>query len=193
MEQANNIDPIIGKDTPEVISGEGVSFVDANVFVDEGIVRNDGWINRNWKKALVGAAFVAGGSLLIANPSAMSKTVSGIEREASVAYDILPITEGCAWAGAIIMMSSTGKQIGNPLTVKKRLAQIRHELNDNKMYRIGWGLGAVGAIGTSVTISIGSVIALPEASWPLAFGVSAASMVFSTIPFKPSRIVSKDL
>lgn len=149
---------------------------------------NQNYFSRNIiKKILLGTAFIAAGTYFVSNPSDMSKTVDHLEREANIAYEVFPVTEGLAWAGAIMMMASAGKRIGNPLTVKKRLAEVKDDLSKNKMFNIGWTLGAIGAIGTSATISIGSVVTLPESSWPLAFGASAASLAFSTIPFKPNN------
>lgn len=131
------------------------------------------------------AAFAISGAYLVSHPSEVVQTKNEVIREVSFVYEILPATEACAWVGAGMMLVSAGKVIGNPLTVKRRLSAMRSELHDNNLYRAGWVLGALGAIGTSTTIAVGSVATLPEASWPLAFGVSAASITFSTIPFKP--------
>ena len=132
-------------------------------------------------------AFVISGICLLSNPSAMTQTENKIFQDAHYAIEIFPITEGCAWLGAGMMLVSAGRKIGNPLTIKKRLGLIRKDLDDNRLYRAGWALGALGAVGTSATIAVGSVANLPQASWPLAFGVSAASIAFSTIPFKPRK------
>ena len=133
-------------------------------------------------------AFVVSGICLLSNPSAVTKTENQIFQDSHYAIEIFPITEGCAWLGAGMMLVSAGRKIGNPLTIKKRLGLIRKDLDDNGLYRAGWALGALGAVGTSATIAVGSVASLPQASWPLAFGVSAASIAFSTIPFKPRKV-----
>jgi len=178
MEQYN-IQPNIDRETKtHLVSGNNI--VSNN---------NHNYFHRNYRKFLVGTAFIAAAAYFASSPAQMSKTVSHLESEANIAYEVFPVTEGCAWAGAIMMMASAGKRIGNPFTVKKRLKEVKDELNDNNMFRAGWALGAVGAIGTSATISIGSVVTLPESSWPLAFAVSAASLAFSTIPFKPNSHV----
>lgn len=147
----------------------------------------DHWLRRNWKKIIIGTTFAASGAYLLSQPAELSKSVGKMEINDNIAYEVFPATEGCAWLGAVLMMTSAGKKMGNPLTVKTRLSQIKSELDDNKLFRAGWTLGAVGAVGTSATVAIGSVVTLPDSSWPLAFGVSAASLAFSTIPFRPNR------
>jgi len=142
---------------------------------------------RNWRKILFSAAFIAAGSTFVSHPSEMAQTGHRLEKDANIAYEVLPFTEGCAWAGAIMMTISAGKKIKNPFTVKSRLAEIKDDLTDNRMFRGGWALGAAGAIGTSATIMGSALATLPENSWPLAGSVALASLTFSTIPFRPNR------
>lgn len=144
------------------------------------------WLKRNVSK-LGMTAFMISGAYFFAQPNQITETKDTIIKEASFMYEIFPITEGFAWGGAALMLASAGKKIGNPITMKRRLSLIRSELNDNSMYRTGWALGAIGALGTSTTIVLGSVLTLPDTSWPMAFSLSAASIAFSTIPFKPVR------
>ncbi len=163
---------------------------------NEGIdIRNytkvDGVDKKRWmsmKRNIIGLAMFAGsGAFLLSNPQNIGKIKDQIVQKADIEYAIFPFTEGLAWLGAGIMLGSAGKKIGNPLTVKKRLSEVRNELNDNSTYRIGWVLGAVGAVGTSAAIAVGAVATLPIDSWPFAFSISATSLAFSTIPFKPTK------
>ena len=142
---------------------------------------------RQQKKLAIGV-FLASGLMLLSHPQDLNKTKNAIEDNAKAAYVIFPITEGAAWLGAGIMLASAGRKIGNPLTIKKRLTEVKTELSDNTAYRAGWTLGAIGAVGTSATVAIGAVTTMPESTWPAALGVSVMSIGFSTIPFKPSHI-----
>jgi hypothetical protein len=144
------------------------------------------WLRRN-KGRLGVAAFGIAAAASFIHPNNFDAILHDIEDHAPIAATIFPITEGAAWTGAGLMLASAGHKIGNPFTIKKRLGQIRTELSDNRLYRTAWALGAVGAMGTSVTIAVGAVTGLPESSWPIAFGVSAASIAVSTIPFKPIK------
>ena len=155
------------------------------ISIDNSPNRSNPWIMRHWRAVGLGL-FALSGAYLASNPSQIVQTKNEIAQNYEIGY-IFPVTEALAWGGAATMLASAWSHIGNPLTVKKRLSQIKHDMNDNTLFRTGWALGALGAIGTSTAIVAGAVFTLPEASWPAAFCISGASIAFSTIPFKPSR------
>ena len=146
--------------------------------------------HENWlKKHRLGlgiAGLVLAGAVSVGYSHDLNRTVDEIKSHAQLGY-VFPLTEGAAWAGAGLMLLSAGHKVGNPLTIKNRLQAVRTELEDNRLYKTGWALGAIGAVGTSAVIAGGAVAVLPESSWPLAFGASAASIALSTIPFKPAK------
>ncbi|MEO8105023.1 MAG: hypothetical protein ABI602_01670 [Candidatus Saccharibacteria bacterium] len=143
------------------------------------------WFNKH-RLGLGIAGLAIAGAVSVGFSHDINNTVDDVKSHARIGY-VFPITEGAAWAGAGLMLLSAGSKIGNPLTVKKRLEAVRTELEDNQLYKTGWALGALGAVGTSSVIAVGAVSVLPESSWPLAFAASATSLVVSTIPFKPAK------
>ena len=88
------------------------------------------WLKRN-KGRLGVAAFGIAAAASFVHPS-FDAILHDVEDHAPIAGTIFPITEGAAWTGAGLMLASAGHKIGNPLTIKKRLGQIRAELSDNK-------------------------------------------------------------
>lgn len=144
------------------------------------VTDNGSWIKRNWKGVVGGSAFVAAAAISV---SQFSKVEHAIEKDAPAAIPAFAVTEGAAWGGAALILASNGKKIGNPLTVKKRLNEIKSNLERNKLYKTGLTINILGAIGTSTVLTAGAVTSAPESSWPLAFGVAAASLGFSGIPW----------
>lgn len=153
--------------------------------IPEHVAEQGSWLRRN-RVSLGLAGFAVAGVASVIFSHQLGKTVHDLESHAKVGLAI-PATEAAAWTGAGLMVASAGKKVGNPLTIKPRLKELRSELNDNRLYRAGWSLGAVGAIGTAAVVAGAAVTELPPSSWPLAAAVSATSITFSTIPFKPSK------
>ena len=80
--------------------------------------------------------------------------------------------------------------IVNPLKMLNGLKSKKAELEDKNLYRAGWTIKALGAIGTASLISFGAIAELPKSTWPLAFSASCASIVFSTlIPLMPRHLI----
>lgn len=161
---------------------------------EDGEVHNDvaeshadskSWLHRN--RISIGlACFAAAGAASLIYSHELDNTVHDIESHAEIGL-VIPITEAAAWIGAGMMVMSAGSKIGNPLTIKPRLKELRDDLSDNHLYRAGWLLGAAGAVGTAAVVAGGAIADLPPSSWPLAGVVSTTSIVFSTIPFMPSQ------
>ena len=151
----------------------------------EQVSEHESWLRRN-RVSLGLAGFAVAGAASVVFSHQLGKTVHDLEAHAKIGLAI-PVTEAAAWAGAGMMVASAGKKVGNPFTIKPRLKELRSELSDNRLYRAGWSLGAVGAIGTAAVVAGASVTELPPSSWPLAAAVSATSIAFSTIPFRPSK------
>ncbi len=126
------------------------------------------------------------------NRGNVTRATNSIERRIPFAATTLITTESLAWAGGGMMLISAGKKIGNPLTASRRLKSIKNEVDSNVLYKAGWTVSALGAIGTSALISIGAITELPTSTWPLAFSAASASIVFSTIPLMPKRKLQRE-
>jgi len=141
------------------------------------------WVVRHRTKLALGGLVLAGGLSL----TQFNQVADEVKDNAKWVVPAIATAEVLAWGGAGIMLASAGRKVGNPLTVKSRLNEVRAELNDSTLYRAGWGVGAIGAVGTAGVVSGATLAYLPTTSWPLAIGVSAASLGLSTIPFKPAK------
>ena len=140
----------------------------------------DAWLNRHWK-ALAGTGFFV--ASLGVSATQFNQVEKSISSDAPFVAPLLIATEAVAWTGAAMIFASAGNKIGNPLTLKSRLSEIKNKLERNRIYKYGLAVNILGAAGTSAVVGASAVISAPARSWPLAFGVSAASLGFSGLPW----------
>lgn len=146
------------------------------------LIEPDGssWLKRHWK-AVIGAGFFA--VSLGVSATQFNKVEESITQDAPIVVPTLIATEALAWSGAAMIFASAGNKIGNPLTLKSRLSEVKDELEHNRTYKYGLAVNILGAAGTSVVVGVSAIASAPARSWPLAFSVSAASLGFSGLPW----------
>ena len=139
------------------------------------------WIKQNWKKALGISVFA--GAAALSFTGQYGKELKTLEKDAPIAGPAIIGTEALAWGGAALIFASAGNKIGNPLTLKSRLEDIRTSLEHNRLYRSGISVNVLGAAGTAAVVGAAAVLTEPVQTWPLAFTVGAASLGFSSLPW----------
>ncbi len=146
------------------------------------LIEPDGssWLQRHWK-AVIGAGFFA--VSLGVSATQFNQVEKTISQDAPFVAPALIATEAVAWSGAAMIFASAGNKIGNPLTLKSRLSEVKDKLEHNRTYKHGLAVNILGAAGTSVVVGVSAIASAPERAWPLAFSVSAASLGFSGLPW----------
>ncbi|HET9850203.1 MAG TPA: hypothetical protein VFP35_01080 [Candidatus Saccharimonadales bacterium] len=110
-----------------------------------------------------------------------------LEETARWTVPAIASSESVATAGLAAMIASTGNKIGNPLTLRKRLNQLKDRLGGSSLYRIGAYLNLAGAAGTSSVITAETLKDFPPTVWPLALGVAGLSTALSLPFFRIAR------
>lgn len=144
---------------------------------------DESWVSKH-KKYLLTAAFAGAAALSLTE---FNTVLHDVEQNAEWLGSAIGTTEAVAWSGAGMMLVSTGNKLGNPLTVKKRLNEIKDKLSASRLYRSGAYLSLGGAIGTSSLIIAETVRELPVSSWPLALGTAAVSTAVALPSAKIAR------
>ena len=138
------------------------------------------WLKQHWRALLGAGVFVASATISLTQ---FNQVERAIDKDLPFAVPSLIGTELTAWTGAAMIFGSAGNKIGNPLTLKSRLEQVKDQLNHNRMYNYGLAINILGATGTSAVVAIGAVTSAPIESWPLAFSIAGASLGFSGLPW----------
>jgi hypothetical protein len=75
--------------------------------------------------------------------------------------------------GLVMMASAVGVKVGNPFRLKESLAKICKKANGSLLFKTGFWVNSLGAVGTAAAISIGVVSSLPLESYGiLSFSVA---------------------
>lgn len=159
-------------------------------------VESAGWWKRHNAKVYLGlaAAGLVGTGVGVANGSFESIT-SDVKSEAPWAVPALIGSEALFIGGLAGMAAGTGKEIGNPLTIRRRMPEILAAAVDNKAIKAGLAVNTLGALGTAGVVAGAAVKALPPETWPAALGFATAD-VASTLAlragaYKGSRLLSE--
>ncbi|MFE4670704.1 hypothetical protein ACFRI7_17030 [Streptomyces sp. NPDC056716] len=102
-------------------------------------------------------------------------------------FDVAPwagvgvmVSEGMFISGIMMMSWAVGLGWGNPLRLRKALAEICERANGSRLFWCGFWVNSFGAVGSAVVISIGLIFYLPPESYGLlgiAFADLAATIV----------------
>ncbi len=77
------------------------------------------------------------------------------------------VTEMLFIGGLAIMATSMGLKVQNPLRLRGELKSLLAATTSTKMFWLGFWVNAIGAIGSSVVLGVGILMALPPSSWGL--------------------------
>lgn len=164
---------------PEVHASNIVATPDANSYTTHSDIEVaqdpslKAWLSKH--KIGVALGFVAVGAVATVAPH-MAETAEAITENAHWAVPALVTTE-LAWnSGAMMMLASAGRRIGNPFTLHSRVGDLLSSVSKSKLFRTGLGVNIAGEIGTAGILTAGSIAELPPSSWPLTIGGAAVLM-----------------
>lgn len=131
------------------------------------------WAARNKGKLALGAAAVSATLTFTMNP--LGEVTHEIVEAAPVIGVGIVASEAMFAGGIALMATSVGSKIGNPLKLKERLPEICAEANDSKLFKAGFWINTVGAVGSAAIIAGGVVAKLPPESYGV-LGFAAADL-----------------
>lgn len=123
------------------------------------------WVSRK-RTALTLGSLAAASALMAANGNYAELKDQAIEAAPWVAGG-LAVSEGMFIAGASMMIASIGDKVGNPLKIKEKIPAIAEKANDSKLFKAGFWINAIGAVGTAAVVTTGVAKELPPESYPL--------------------------
>jgi hypothetical protein len=123
------------------------------------------WFGRHKTKLAVGAAAVGLAITLTNNP--ISELKDDVVDAAPWVGAGVAASEVAFTIGAGMMLGAVGEKIGNPLKVKERIPAIAQKANNSKLFKTGFVINTVGAVGDFVVLSGGVVKEMPVESYPV--------------------------
>lgn len=69
--------------------------------------------------------------------------------------------------GGAMMLGAVGEKIANPLKIKERIPEIAERANSSKLFKAGFIINTVGAVGDFAVISTGVIDEMPVESYGL--------------------------
>lgn len=133
---------------------------------------------KNWflrHKVGVAAGTLVVGAAAVAAPE-VAETAAILKENAAWAVPSLIVTEALWNSGAVMMLASAGRKIGNPLKLHQRIGELISSTSRSKLFRTGLATNVVGEIGTAGIITAGSIAELPPSTWPMTIGSAALLM-----------------
>ena len=150
---------------PMNIAGDLVpnSVLVPNPSINNEEVERQGWFRRNCNKLLIGATALSLSVTLAKDPFDEVKQ-KVIEAAPWVGTGVIA-SEALFVAGAVTMAASVGKKVGNPLKLKQNLPEMAKHAGRSKLFKAGFIVNTVGAVGDFVVLSAGVMGKLPVYSW----------------------------
>ncbi len=149
--------------TDELHSAPPINNYDRELNENTLVSNERSWFARNKLKVALGVAAVS---------TALTFTISPIEETKDSLIDAAPwvatgviASEVMFVAGGAMMLSATGQKIGNPLKLKGKLPEIARHANESTLFKSGFAVNALGAVGDFVVLSGAVVSELPPHSW----------------------------
>jgi hypothetical protein len=135
-------------------------------------------LRRNKRSIAVTLALVSTVLTLIMNPlGELKRSLFDVAPWAGVG---VIVSEAMFTSGIMMMAWAVGLGWGNPLKLRKALAEICGRANGSRLFWFGLWVNSFGAVGSAVVISIGLIFYLPPESYGLlgiAFADLAATIV----------------
>lgn len=130
----------------------------------EGFVgRVKEFIHEQRVKLAIGATALSVGATLALDP--MSETIDRVSEAAPWVVGGVVVSETMFVAGAAMMLGSIGKKVGNPLKFKERVPEIAEQANSSRVFKAGFFINTIGAVGDFLVISPAVISTMPSHSW----------------------------
>lgn len=133
---------------------------------------------RHYGKAVFGLLLISSVMTVANNP--LEDIESGIQAAAPWAAPGIALSEAGFICGAAMMASAVGASLGNPLKLKARISQIASAANNSLLFRVGFWINTIGALGTAIVTSVAIVSEMPlefYGALPIAFIDIAVTIV----------------
>lgn len=123
------------------------------------------WLHKRKTRLILGAAAVSTAVTLMYNP--INELKDEVVEAAPWVGGGIVASEAAFCVGAAMMVASIGDKIGNPFKLKSRLPEISQRANDSKLFKSGFWINAVGAVGDFVVLSAGVMKSMPIETYPI--------------------------
>jgi hypothetical protein len=90
------------------------------------------------------------------------------------------VSETMFIGGIMIMAWAVGLDWGNPLKLRKTLAEIYNKANGSRPFWLGFWINSLGSVGSSAILSIGLILYLPPESYGL-LGVAVLDLAATVV------------
>jgi hypothetical protein len=122
-----------------------------------------GWLARHKTKILLGIAATSLAVTLATDK--MSEVQEEVVESAPWVAGGIATSEALFIAGAGMMAVSAGRNIGNPFKIKERFPEIAQKAADSSLFKAGFVINTVGAVGDFAVLSTGIAKELPPQTW----------------------------
>jgi hypothetical protein len=153
-------------------------------------------LSRHKGKLYLGAIAASAALTFMNNPA--TEVAQDVVEAAPVVGGALIASEAMFIGGGIMMVSATGRKVGNPLKLKDKIPEIATAANDSWLFKSGLAINTIGAFGTAGAVVAGTLM-MPEEAYlaALAFATADVALTISVRKaiingIRNNRIVSPD-
>lgn len=165
MDNLMEITPMTVVETADAVTTQAIKEADELLGQQEGFLkRTANFIGRQKTKLCLGATAASVAATLIFEP--FDGTKDQIVEAAPYVVGGMAVSEVMWLGGAAMMMGAVGSKIpANPLKLKDKIPEISEKANRSKLFKAGFAVNVVGALGDFVVLSGAVVQNLPPHSW----------------------------
>lgn len=146
------------KTTPQLENGELATPID-----DE----HSSWLKRIYRKnrfkIAIGAAALSLGVTLATNPA--TQLANEVKHDAPYVGVGMAVGEAMWIGGALLMGAAVGSKIRNPFKIKSQMKDIAEQANSSTMFKTGFWINTIGAVGEFVVPAVAVATHFPVESW----------------------------
>jgi hypothetical protein len=152
---------VVGEDNlQDVLSAESVAPLNVDTEKKGAISQ---FFNKYKARLAIGATATSVAATLVTNP--FEETKHQLIETAPWVGTSLIVGEAMWLGGAAIAAASLGDKIGNPIKVKEKFNAIADRANSSRLFKTGFWINTIGAIGEVTVPSVGIIANLPPQSW----------------------------
>jgi hypothetical protein len=123
------------------------------------------WIKQRRLRLALGAAAASAAVTLTTNP--ITELTQDVVEAAPWVGGGIVASEVAFALGGVMMLSSIGSKIGNPMKIKSRIPEIAERADNSLLFKSGFWLNATGAVGDFAVISGGVLKEMPVSTYPM--------------------------